>query len=98
MSNEGRPEFEALEVLEEVLAHLTDELGAWRRRALRAESVGSEFGAEHDVVAVRERILELEAENTELSGRLQSTRARVSDLLGRLRFLEEQVTMEEQHR
>ncbi len=98
MSNEGRPEFEALEVLEEVLTHLSDELGTWRRRALRAESARSELGAEHDVVAVRERILELEAENTELSGRMEATRARVSDLLGRLRFLEEQVTMEDQHR
>ncbi len=98
MSNEGRPEFEALEVLEEVVARLTDELRAWRQRALRAESARSELGAEHDVVAVRERILELEAENTGVSGRLEATRARVSDLLGRLRFLEEQVTMEEQSR
>lgn len=90
MSQEG-PEFEALGELEEVIRHLTDELAAWRRRALRAEA---ELGGEHDAVTSRERIVELERENRALEKRVESARKRVSDLLSRLRFLEEQVTME----
>lgn len=98
MSSEGRPEFEALEALERVLGHLSDELGVWRQRALRAESARSALGADHDAVASRERIVQLESENADLNGRLEAARSRVNDLLGRLRFLEEQVTMEEQGR
>ena len=33
-----RPDLDALRELEEVLRHLADELGAWRRRALTAEA------------------------------------------------------------
>ena len=89
------PEFAALEELEGVLRHLTDELAQWRRRALRAEAERSELGPGHDPVGARERIVDLEDENRALHERLDSARRRVHDLLGRLRFLEEQAAMEE---
>lgn len=97
MSN-AAPEFEALQELETVLGHLTEELAAWRRRALKAEADRSALGEEHDIVATRERIVELEAENREYHQRLQAARQRVGELLNRLRFLEEQVAVEESSR
>ena len=96
MSNGERPELQALTELERVLQHVKDELASWRRRALKAEAQRAEMGIDHDVVATRERIQELEHENDQLSGRLQAARTRVDDLLARLKFLEEQVQLEEQ--
>lgn len=98
MSNDDRPDLEALEALQQVLDDLTRELSVWRRRALKAEGEREQMGADYDAVANRERILELEGRNAELTKRLDAARARVNDLIGRLRFLEEQVSMEEQRR
>ena len=92
------PEFVALDQLEGVLQHLTDELASWRRRALKAESERSELGPGHDPVGTRERIVDLEDENRLLHERLGSARQRVQELLSRLRFLEDQVAMEETSR
>lgn len=89
------PEFDALDELEAVLRNLTDELASWRKRALKAEAQRTELGEDHDVVGSRERILNLESENRELEQRLETARQRVADLLNRLRFLEEQVAVEE---
>lgn len=97
MSN-GDAELDALRELEDVLERLKGELAAWRRRALKAEAVRTELGGAHDVVAARERILELEHENRELEVRLDAARERVTELLKRLRFLEEQVAVEESGR
>ena len=98
MSNDGRPDLAALEELKQVLDEITGELSTWRRRALKAEGEREQMGAEYDAVANRERILELESQNAELTTRLDAARSRVNDLIGRLRFLEEQVAMEEQSR
>ncbi|MDH3214626.1 MAG: hypothetical protein OEM05_19275 [Myxococcales bacterium] len=98
MSNDERPEFRALEELREVLAALASELATWRRRALKAEAGQAQLGLSQDLVADRERSKSLEAENTELEQRLGVARTRVEELLGRLRFLEEQVATEEQGR
>ncbi len=98
MSNVERPEIQALTELERVLQHVKDELASWRRRALKAEAHRAEMGMDHDVVATRERIRELELENEQTNGRLQAARARVDDLLARMKFLEEQVRLEEQAR
>lgn len=98
MSNNAGPEFEALDALRDVLGKLTGELAGWRRRALKAEQEQSELGVDHDAVASRERILELESGNRDLDQRLQIARARVEELLARLRFLEEQVVVEEETR
>ncbi len=98
VSNAERPEFVALRELERVLQHVKDELASWRRRALKAEAERADLGVDHDAVASRERIHDLETENQEMSQRLQTARGRVDDLLVRLKFLEEQVRMEEQGR
>ncbi len=98
MSNDDRPDLAALEALQRVLDDLTGELSAWRRRALKAEGEREQMGADYDAVANRERILELEGDNEALTKRLDAARTRVNDLIGRLRFLEEQVSMEEQRR
>lgn len=95
MSYEERPEFRALKELELVLRLVTEELASWRRRAQRAEAA---LGVEHDVLASRERLLELEAENRALRARLEATREKVEQLLKRLQFLEEQMVLPEQRR
>lgn len=95
MSYEEKPEFQALQELKLVLRLVTEELAAWRRRAQRAEAA---LGVEQDVLASRERLLELEAENRNLRARLEATRERVEQLLKRLQFLEEQMVLPEQRR
>lgn len=96
MSSSDRPEFTALADLEAVIHHLTEELAGWRRRALKAEADRAELGGPSDTLAVRERRIELEAENVELKLRVDAARDRVRDLLMRLRFLEEQGSLEGQ--
>ncbi len=94
MSSDERPEARALDQLEEVLGHVTDELSSWRRRALKAEGQHRGDLGEYDLVAARERVSELERENVELHERLGRARERVEGLLSRLKFVEEQVTGE----
>lgn len=86
-----RPDLEALRDLEDVLRHLTEELAGWRRRALSAESRLAE------VTRVTEngdgglvRITELEEEHRELERRLATARTQVHEIVGRLRFMEQQ--------
>lgn len=98
MSNEGRPEYRALSELERVLEHVQEELASWRRRAHKAESDRAEMGLDHDVVASREMIAELERDNHAKSDRLRLVRERVDGLLARLKFLEEQIDVDEQSR
>lgn len=98
MSNEGRPEYRALAELERVLEHVQEELTSWRRRAHKAESDRAELGIDHDVVASRETIAELERENHLKSDRLKLVRERIDGLLARLKFLEEQIDMDDQSR
>jgi len=93
VSDSENPEFAALAELEEVIKQVCDELASWRRRALKAESERVVLGADHDVVGLKERILSLESENTRLARRLDGARARLGDLLKRLRFLEEQASV-----
>ena len=98
MSNEGRPEYRALAELERVLEHVQEELTSWRRRAHKAESDRAEMGIDHDVVASREAIAELERENHLKSDRLKLVRERINGLLARLKFLEEQIDMDDKSR
>ena len=98
MSNEDRPEFRALAELERVLEHVQEELASFRRRAHKAELDRVELGIDHDVVASREMITELERDNLEKNDRLGLARERVDGLLARLKFLEEQVDIDEQSR
>lgn len=98
MSSDVGPEFEALAELRSVLGLLTEELASWRRRALKAEAQQVELAGGHDVVADRERLVTLDGENADLKQRLEAARGRVAELAARLRFLEEQVALEEQTR
>jgi FtsZ-binding cell division protein ZapB len=97
-SNVDRPELRALGELEAVISHIAEELSAWRRRALKAETQRTDVGSGHDVVGARERILELEQANAGLQERLAAARERLEHLLGRLQFLEDQVAGEGQPR
>lgn len=96
MSSDERAEFEALDQLEEMLQQLASELGAWRRRALTAEAERAALGVDGDTLAARDRLAKLETENADLHRRLESARTQLKGLLNRLRFLEEQATMEGQ--
>ena len=86
-----RPDLEALRELEDVLRLLTEELAGWRRRALTAESRVAESArfADGDGGGAA-RIEALEEENRGLERRLVSARGQVQEILGRLRFLEQQ--------
>jgi predicted nuclease with TOPRIM domain len=95
VSYDERPEFRALDELQEVLRHVTEELAAWRRRAQRAEGA---LGDGHDVLVHRERVMELEGTNRDLAERVEAARGQVEDLVKRLQFLEEQMAVEEQSR
>jgi hypothetical protein len=79
-----RPDLDALHELEEVLHHLADELRVAEQ--LRVQGVG-------DTSMLRLR--ELEEENLGLEQRLGTARAKLSDLVGRLGFLEEQAHVSE---
>ncbi len=90
MSNAERPEFQALDQLEETVRLVTAELAGWRRRAQKAETDRPGRGDGAPDSGAQQPSLALEKENKQLKVRLQTARSRVSELLMRLRFLEEQ--------
>lgn len=98
MSNAEKPEFQALEQLESAIREVSDELAMWRRRAHKAESGQVDLSGDGDIVDARARIVHLEGENKDLRSRAQHARHRVTELLTRLRFLEEQTAPEEARR
>jgi hypothetical protein len=86
-----RPDLDALRELEDVLRLLTEELAAWRRRALTAEARLADSARLVDGgVGPADRVGSLEDENRALEQRLVTARAQVLEILGRLRFLEQQ--------
>ena len=91
-----RPDLDALHELEEVLRLLSEELGAWRRRALTAESRVSDqsraAGGEGP-----HRLHDLEEANRALEQRLDAARLRLRELVGRLHFLEQQAPVAAEH-
>ncbi len=89
-----RPDLEALRELEEVLHHLAEELGTWRRRALTAEARVAEARSPEAGEGALLRLRELEEENSALAQRLDAARAELGALVGRLGFLEEQALAE----
>lgn len=90
-----RPDLAALAELERVLQNLGEELGAWRRRSLKAEAELKEAQASGGVVAgaelkeSRQRVIELETENQALRQRIDAAKERLRVLAGRLSFLEQ---------
>jgi chromosome segregation ATPase len=87
-SADERPDVEALRELEDVLRHLAQELASWRRRALTAEGRIAEAAREGGEGVPRLR--EVEEANQALEQRLGAARARLSELISRLDFLEVQ--------
>ncbi len=86
-----RPDLEALRELEDVLRLLTEELAGWRRRALTSEARVAEQARYADGDGSGAGRLEaLEDANQGLERRLVTARAQVLEILGRLRFLEQQ--------
>ena len=90
-----RAELQAIEQLEAVVRGIADELASWRTRALKAESElressGRGSGVPRVDPETRNRLAELEGENRQLRLKVEAARSRVSSLLGRLTFLEEQ--------
>ncbi|MDX2193105.1 MAG: hypothetical protein NW201_07115 [Gemmatimonadales bacterium] len=89
-----RPDRAALDELELLIRHLTDELAGWRRRALRAEQEAQELralaaaGGPASAEATT-RIAALEEENAVLRARVDSAKARVQLLSSRLAFLDQ---------
>jgi hypothetical protein len=57
-----------------------------------------DLSGDGDIVDARARIVDLEGENKDLRNRVQQTRRRVTELLTRLRFLEEQTATGEARR
>ena len=90
-----RPDLAALTELERVLGSMAEELGAWRRRCLKAEAELKEAQASGGVVAgtelkeSRQRVIDLETENQALRQRIDSAKERLRVLAGRLSFLEQ---------
>jgi hypothetical protein len=84
-----RPDLDALHELEDVLRHLTEELAGWRRRALTAEAKAADAARYADDGGAG-RLTVLEEENLGLERRLVSARSQVQEILGRLRFLDQQ--------
>ncbi|MGI8843729.1 MAG: hypothetical protein ACR2HZ_08515 [Gemmatimonadaceae bacterium] len=99
-SNHERPEESALLELETVLRAIGEEMVALRRRAQVAESKVRELerGGQLPLDSMASappadaRVNELETENGQLRGRLESARDRASELADRLRFLRQQYT------
>ncbi len=94
MSPYARPDLNAINELERVLRHLTDELASWRRRTLKAEGEMQTLKSQHgmvpgdELVRSRVKLLELERENIDLRARVDRAREMVTRLQQRLAFLE----------
>ena len=90
----ARPDLPALDEVERLLGHLTEELAGWRRRCLKAETeLQAVKGQEgmvpgDDVVRLRARLLDLERENLSLTSRVDRARGMVAALQQRLSFVE----------
>jgi chromosome segregation ATPase len=90
-----RPDLAALAEFERVLGNMGEELGAWRRRCLKAEAELKEAQASGGVVAgtelkeSRQRVIDLETENQALRQRIDSAKERLRVLAARLSFLEQ---------
>lgn len=99
MSDQERPELRAVRELTTLVGHLSEEMAAFRRRALVAEARVRELeqtgtaGAEDRVL--RDRIGELERENSALRGRLDGATSRTQAMLDRVHFLRQQLQGEE---
>jgi len=94
-SSYERPDTNALARVEQLVQSLAEDLGAWRKRAHRAEAELVELKARGGTLAgpeltqVRQRIVDLERENLELRQRVAAAREQLAALSARLVFLED---------
>jgi predicted nucleic acid-binding Zn-ribbon protein len=92
MSDSDRPELRAFHELENLVHHLGEELAAFRRRAIAAETQLREAGqTPRGASASSDRAAELESENQALRARVSSAEERVRQMLDRVRFLRQQL-------
>ena len=93
MSDPAQADTDAIQELDVLVHHLADELAAFRRRALVAESRLKEVES-HEGGAVAldlsARVTQLEKENELLRGKLEAATARTKQMLDRVRFLRQQ--------
>jgi hypothetical protein len=92
VSDNERSEILAFRELSTLVRHLGDELAAFRKRALTAESrvKAMEASGSANTEGTAERVAQLEAENLDLRTRLDAARGRARHMLERVRFLRQQ--------
>ncbi|HTI62169.1 MAG TPA: hypothetical protein VL524_01575 [Gemmatimonadaceae bacterium] len=93
MSDPAQVNSNAIRDLDVLVRHLADELAAFRRRALTAESRLKEVEShEGGVIALdlSARVTQLEKENEKLRSKLEAATARTKQMLDRVRFLRQQ--------
>jgi len=94
-SSYERPDSAALARVEQLVQSLAEDLGAWRKRAQRAETELADLKARGGTLAgpeltqVRQRIVDLERENQDLRQRVAAAREQLAALSARLVFLED---------
>jgi predicted nucleic acid-binding Zn-ribbon protein len=97
MSGNDRPEQRAFAELETLVRHLGEELAAFRRRALLAESQLRDAGQAPSPKGkgpLADRLAELETENESLRTRVTRAEERVRQMMDRLRFLRQQLQLQ----
>lgn len=94
-SSYERPDGAVLARVEQLVQSLAEDLGAWRKRAQRAETELADLKARGGTLAgpeltqVRQRIVDLERENQDLRQRVAAAREQLAALSARLVFLED---------
>ena len=93
MSDNEQADNHAIQELDTLVRHLADELAAFRRRALTAESRLKEVESHEGgamALDLSARINHLEEENEKLRTKLDDAAARTKQMLDRVRFLRQQ--------
>jgi predicted nucleic acid-binding Zn-ribbon protein len=93
MSDNAQADNHAIHELDTLVRHLADELAAFRRRALTAESRLKEVESHEGgamALDLSARVNQLEEENEQLRTRLDDAAARTRQMLDRVRFLRQQ--------
>src|SRR5512146_327579 len=93
MSDPAQTDHDAIRELDVLVRHLAEELAAFRRRALTAESKLKDVEAHEGgamALDLSARVNELEKENEQLRTRLEAATGRAKQMLERVRFLRQQ--------
>lgn len=92
MSDRDPSDLSAFRQLEQVVRHLSEDLAAFRRRALQAEArvKSLELATKPGTLYTEERVRALEAELDDARARLRFATERTSSVLEQVRFLRQQ--------